>query len=293
MATTLSQAFQKLKENLEITGLQATVVSTRQQSVRSVVTADITILDDFLTGSYSRNTMIAPLSEADVDIFFVLDAKYYHHYNGQNGGQAGLLDLVKRTLLRTYTSTPDISRNGQAVTIRFKDFSVDVVPGFNRQGGGYLIPNSIQGSWISTNPKSHVDMVAAANKAHGGDFVPLVKMIKGWNREHSKYFGSFHLEVLALEILKNVRISSFPSGVRFFFDKARELVTKQNADPAGFGGDVGSYLNSQGKINDAVQKLTLAYERSIKAEAATTRGNIREAIDMWSKVFGDYFPEYG
>jgi hypothetical protein len=72
--------------------------------------------------------MIAPLSEADVDIFFCLDAKYFQNYNGQNGGPAGLLDAVKRTLLKTYTRTPDISRNGQAVSIRFDDFVVDVVP---------------------------------------------------------------------------------------------------------------------------------------------------------------------
>src|SRR5438093_816690 len=142
MAKTVQQAFEKLKQNLEITDLQASTVSTRQKSVREVVESDLTVLDSFLTGSYMRNTMIGPLKEADVDIFVVLDARYFHHYNGQNGGQAGLLDLVKRTLKRTYTRTPDISRNGQAVTIRFDDFVVDVVPGFNRQGGGCLIPNS-------------------------------------------------------------------------------------------------------------------------------------------------------
>ena len=143
MATTIRQAFADLKANLEITGLQKSTVSTRQMNVRGVVEADLTVLDSFLTGSYARSTMIAPLKEADVDIFVVLDPKYYTHYNGQNGGQGGLLDLVKRTLRKTYTRTPDISRNGQAVTIQFEDFVVDVVPGFLRQGGGYLIPNSI------------------------------------------------------------------------------------------------------------------------------------------------------
>ena len=42
--------------------------------------------------------MIAPLSEADIDIFVVLNPKYFHNYkDGPNGGQAGLLELVKRT----------------------------------------------------------------------------------------------------------------------------------------------------------------------------------------------------
>jgi len=137
MPTTIPLAFLRLKSNLEITDLQTETVSTRQQSVREVVEAGLEVTDSFLTGSYSRQTMIAPLKEADVDIFVVLNSRYFHHYNqGQNGGQAGLLDQLKRTLLKTYTRTPDISRNGQAVTIRFEDFVVDVIPAFNRQGGG-------------------------------------------------------------------------------------------------------------------------------------------------------------
>ncbi len=294
MATTIQQSFLKLKTNLEITGLHAATVSTRQTTVREVVEKGMTILDSFLTGSYSRATMIAPLSKADIDIFFVLDPKYFHHYNnGQNGGQAGLLDLVKRTLLKTYTRTPDISRNGQAVTIRFDDFVVDVVPGFNRQGGGYLIPNSVSNTWISTDPKKHVELVSAANKAHDGDLVPLIKMIKGWNRSHGAYFRSFHLEVLALHILNNVKITDFPSGVRYYFDKGLKLISQQNPDPAGYGGDVGGYLNTQEKVREAVGKFQLAYDRAIKAEEYAVRGNIRDAIDMWIKIFGDYFPAYG
>lgn len=294
MATTIQQSFQKLKENLEITGLQSSTVSTRQNNVRDVIKKDLSVLDSFLTGSYSRSTMIAPLKEADVDIFVVLESKYFHNYNnGQNGGQAGLLDLLKRTLRKTYTETPDISRNGQAVTIRFTDFMVDVVPAFNRQSGGYLIPNSVSQNWISTDPKKHVEIVTNSNKAHNGDFVPLVKMIKAWNKNNNKYFSSFHLEVLALSILNNVTISDYPSGMRFFFDKARDLITKQNPDPAGYGGDVGSYINTQEKIKEAVTKFELAYNRAIKAEDYASRGYTKEAVDLWIKIFGDYFPAYG
>lgn len=293
MAATIQQSFLKLKENLEITDLQAATVSTRQQTVRGVVEADINVEDSFLTGSYSRSTMIAPLSEADIDIFFVLNPRYFHHYNGQNGGQAGLLDYVKRTLRKTYTRTPDISRNGQAVTIRFDDFVVDVVPGFNRQGGGYLIPNSVSGTWISTDPRKHVEISAAANKAHNGFLVPLIKMIKSWNKSHGAFFRSFHLEVLILQILSGVTISDFPSASRYVFDKARTLVAQQNPDPAGYGGDVGSYINSPDKIREAVAKFQLAYDRAIAAEELAQAGRIREAVEKWRMIFGDYFPAYG
>lgn len=294
MATTIQQSFTKLKQNLEITGLQQSTVSTRQQSVRAVMEAGLTVQDSFLTGSYARNTMIAPLKQADVDLFVVLASNYFHNYNnGQNGGQAGLLDLVKRTLLKTYTRTPDISRNGQAVTIRFEDFVVDVVPGFSRQGGGYLIPNSIGQDWIETDPKRHVEIVSAANRDHNGDLIPIVKMIKAWNKNIGKYFRPFHLEVLALKALEGVTISDFPSGARYFFDKGRTLITQKNLDPAGYGGDIGRYINTQEKIQEAVQKFQLAYDRAIKAEDYARREYIKDAVDMWIKVFGDYFAAYG
>jgi len=108
MAISIAQGFQKLKGNLEITTLQADTVSTPQQNIRSVVQSDLEAVDDFLTGSYIRNTMIGPLSEADVDIMIILDNRYFHNYtDGKNGGQAGLLDLLKRTLRKTFTRTPD------------------------------------------------------------------------------------------------------------------------------------------------------------------------------------------
>ncbi|MGV8080978.1 MAG: CBASS oligonucleotide cyclase [Syntrophales bacterium] len=293
MGKTISESFKKLKSNLEITDLQESTVSTRQQNIRDALENNLDTLDTFLTGSYRRKTMISPLKEADVDIFIVLECKYYHNYNGQNGGQAGLLDLLKRVLRKTYTKTPDISRNGQAVTIQFTDFMVDVVPGFNRKGGGYLIPNSISQTWLSTDPKAHVKIFSDANDVHNGDLIPLIKMIKRWNRTIGSYFNSFHLEVMALQILNNVKISDYPSGMRYFFGKGKDYVKKQNPDPAGYGGDAGAYLNTQDKINTANSRFETAYNRALKAEEYDRNGNIIKAIETWKLIFGDYFPSYG
>src|SRR5215216_4577203 len=132
MPTTIDQGFKKLRDNLRITDLQESTVSKRQQNVRDAVEGEMKVLDSFLTGSYQRGTMISPLSEADIDVFFVLDQSY-----NETNGQASLLDKLKRVLKKTYPNTSDISRNGQAVTIIFSDFKVDVVPSFYRSGGGY------------------------------------------------------------------------------------------------------------------------------------------------------------
>jgi hypothetical protein len=293
MAVSVNQAFLQFKTNLEITNLQAATVSTRQTNVRDVLAAGLEVEDSFLTGSYSRSTMIAPLKEADIDIFVVLTAKYFHHYHDANGGPAGLLDLVKRTLRNTYTRTPDIGRNGQGVTIRFDDFVVDVVPGVRRQGGGYLIPNSITQRWLSTDPKAHVSILAQANTQQNGMLVPLIKMLKAWNRASGSHLRSFHLEVLALQALSGVRIDDFPSGVRYVFDKCRTSVQQQNADPAGYGDDVGQYLNTAEKVQAATSRFQTAFDRAIRAEDQARRNQLREAIETWRLIFGDYFPSYG
>lgn len=289
VATTIKESFRKLRSNLEITDLQQETVSTRQKNIRDAVETELLVLDTFLTGSYSRSTMISPLSEADIDIFVILDSSYY-----EANGQISLLDKVKRVLKKTYPRTPSISRNGQAITITFTDFVVDVVPAFYRRGGGYLIPSTHNGGfWLATDPKQHVQISSKANSAHNGDLVPLIKMIKCWNRNIDKHFRSFHLEVLTWQILDGVTISNFPSGMRYFFDKGRDLISKKNPDPAGYNDDVGFYIDTRTKIDEAVSRFTTAYNRAIKAEAYEKDGYIESAINEWRRIFGSNFPAYG
>lgn len=218
----------------------------------------------------------------------MLDPSYF-----DQSGQAALLDKVKAVLKKTYQTTPAISRNGQAVTITFTDFVVDVVPGFNRNGGGFLIPDSAKKRWIATDPKKHVELWSASNNQHDGELIPLIKMIKAWNKQHSALLRSFHLEAMTRQVLNGVKISSAPSGVRFVFDKARAAVQGSVLDPAGYGGNVGDYLDTPQKIADVVSRLETAYSRAVDAERLETQGKTSEAIEKWRLVFGDYFPAYG
>ena len=287
MAKTILESFKKLKANLEITGLQHSTVSTRQQNVRKVVENELEVLDSFLTGSYSRHTMIAPLSEADIDIFVILYPSYY-----EKDGQANLLDRVKRVLSKKYTKTPKISRNGQAVTITFNDFIVDVVPAFNRKGGGFLIPNSIKKEWISTNPKTHVEIMSNENDKHDGNLIPIVKMIKGWNKNINHAFVSFYLELLAIKIFTKVTISDYPSGMRYFFDKGREAIKNKVKDPVEYGGQINA-LNNVSTVEEAISRFETACNRVKKAEEYERNGDTESAIGEWKKIFSNYFPSYG
>lgn len=287
MVRTITDAFRVLRNNLEITDLQEQTVARRQKAIREVLERDFVIKETFLTGSYRRSTMIGPLKEADVDIFIVLDVKYY-----RGDGKRALLESIKKSLRKTYTKTPDIRPDGSAVTITFTDFKVDVVPAFYRRGGSYLIPSLELNKWISTDPKKHVEIWTTANKTHNNDLVPLIKMIKGWNKSRG-LFKSFHLETLILTALAGVTITDYPSGMRYVFDKGIELVQYKLADPAGYSDDVGAHVDTNAKIQLLVDRLTWARDRAKEAEAMTAAGNVVGAIDKWRLIVPSYFPRYG
>ena len=286
MPKTIVAGFNTLKSNLEITGLQKTTIASRQNNVRDAVADGFDVHESFLAGSYAKSTMISPLKESDVDIFLVLDAKYYRQYT-----PATLLDRLRTILKRTYPTTPKVSRNGQAVTITFTDFKVDVVPSFYRTGGGYLIPDSIDGEWISTDPIVHRSNLTDANKWHTGDLIPVIKMVKAWNRCISNSFYGFYLELLTKKVLTNVTISDYPSAVRYVFDKGREAVKYTIADPAYFGDQIGG-LKAVSNVKDAVSRFETAYNIAIKAESYAVSGNIELAYAEWRKIFPNYFPAY-
>lgn len=286
MPSTIKAGFAALRQNLEITDLQSETVSTRQENVRAAVEDGLTVLTSFQAGSYARSTMVAPLKEADIDIMMILDAKHFPQYT-----PAKLLDRVRTILLKEFPNTPKISRNGQAVTITFSAFKVDVVPGYYRSGGGYLIPNSTINQWIATDPTKHAELMTGENKVHNGELVPLVKMIRAWNRNINHAFKGFYLELMTTRVLQGVTITDFSSGVRYVFDKGRETVKFKQHDPAGFGDQIDP-LDTVRTVEDAVSRFTTAYSRAVKAEQLAANGKIGDAFDEWRKIFGDYFPAY-
>lgn len=289
---TINQGFTKLKSNFEITPIQSSTASKRQTNVRKVVEKKFTVLESFLTGSYSRSSMVAPLSSADVDIFFVLGSQHHHYFTSDNPQK--LLDDIRATLLKTY-KTPAINRNGQAVTISFNDFKVDVVPCFNRIGGGYLIPNTYWGAnWIGTDPKKHNDIYTETNKNRGGNFKPLVKMLKAWNKSNGNFFQSFHLEELARKVFLSQGIQDFPTALKYFWKHGEAKLDKKIQDPAGahYNDDIAAYLDKKSKWEEAQSRFKTASSRVEKATNFAAQGKIKEAYAEWKKIFGDYFPSF-
>jgi hypothetical protein len=98
---------------------------------------------------------------------------------------------------------------------------------------------------------------------------------------------------MTMQILEGISISSFPLGVGYVLDQARAQVRYAVIDPAGYGGNVGAYLDSQTKINDVVSRLETANRRAVEAIQLDGEGKTEQAYDKWRLIFGDCFPPYG
>ena len=138
----------------------------------------------------------------------------------------------------------------------------------------------------------HATVLTAANNVHNGDLVPLVKMMRAWNRATDRGFVGFYLELMTIDILTNVTISNFPSGMRYAFFHGQEKVKFKQLDPAGFKNEVNG-IRTIPTVDQAVARFTAASNTALRAEQLAQAGQIRAATDEWRKIFGDYFPLYG
>lgn len=280
----VDDAFSNLKSNLEITTTEQTLASNRHTAIRDFVRERWQLDDDFLTGSYRRDTKTKKLK--DVDVFIVLTP------DGPQGGyrtQAPLQVLeALLTLLRDRWG--DAYRDGMAIVIPYGSnddvTSIEVVPAFKRSGGGYFIPEPTAGTWIATNPKRHHELSTEKNTACGGKYVPFVKMIKGINRELGEPVSpSFLLEVMAQDLVKTP-FGRYQDEIVLFLATAADRMHQVCPDPAGLGGDVNTVMSAAQKTAaaDALRQAQRVAEHAVDLE---DDGQERAAYDEWKKLFGD------
>jgi hypothetical protein len=281
----VDEAFLKLKSTLEITQTESDLASRWQQEIRSVVGEEWDLEDDYLTGSYRRNTKTKPLK--DVDILVVIDA------DGAQGklrklGPAAVLEELKKVLERKYDNVI-IDRMACAVsTGSAEDPTFEIVPAFRQSTDVFEIPDAQRGSWILTNPKVHEELSTKKNKKCDERWVPFVKMIKGINREAgSPVKPSFLLEVMALD-LAQTPFGSYQDEIRWFLASASEQLDREWVDPAGVGPDVNVMTtNERRTAREALRKIQAIAEDAIWLE---DDGQERKAVERWRDIFGKRMP---
>jgi hypothetical protein len=228
-----------------------------------------------------------------VDVFFVMGEKEKWC---RDKPPIDTLKAFETHLKKTY-ATVDIGRRSVAIEFEKnwypedhhgKVLSIDAVPGFEC-GDDFEIPDKVTGTWIKTNPTKHREQATAKNKDLGGLWIPLVKMLKGWNRANGKPIKpSFLVEAMA-EGLVDAPFSSYPQEVRNFFAAAEGDISRAWPDPAGLGPPVSDQMTSDliAKAKTALREAQGKVALAARAEAMGRKG---EALQIWREVLGDYFP---
>jgi hypothetical protein len=280
---TIPFTFDAFIERISITGNQADTAESRCKSIVSLLDKEFEIIEAFSLGSLVSETSLS--GYADADVMLVL----HHGLHAEGKSPTEFLQLV-RDKLSDY-NTRMAKKNGQAVTLYFKTWpNVDIVPAYRVTDNGsiycYKIPNANDNTWIETRPKIHINNMKNISEQK----VHLIKMIKEWNRKHSSYLSSFHIEVMALSY------DDFSSDYAWhafkFFEHMHIKIQTYIPSPSGVSGFVDDYLSYSDRL-EATNRIETALGKSRDAWAAHYNNNDKESIEKFGKIFGDRFPSYG
>lgn len=287
MAYTITAAFEDFYNAINLLGDHRNTANKRRDHIISLLKDNFTINESFPSGSISRFTAVR--NHADVDVVVAL------HYGKHIKGKKPSIVLKNfRDALGKYKT--NVRKNGQAVTLYYDTWpNVDIVPasqvtGQNGEVTYYNIPDMNTETWIASNPKSHSQDIESRSSVCGQSFRKIIKMIKWWNKIHSDYLQSYHIEIMALNTYTS-NLSDMPWDVYQYFNNAVQLA----GSPLWHGyGYVDDYLNYEMR-REIVKRLGRARDTARDAWSATygNRNDHKEAILKWKQIFGDKFPIYG
>jgi hypothetical protein len=286
MAKAVSAAFGELLNRLVLTGDQSDTAATRVATLQEFFDSTFTMAERALTiGSYRRGTLIRP--ERDIDLLAALSySTYRERYDDDS---RALLYFVRDKLNEGYAQTK-VSSRGVAVLLDFTIIRADIVPAFQRRGGGFFIPDGKKG-WTATNPPYHARVIKERDDALNGHLKPLIRLMKFWNIQNGGHLRSFHVELMVWRMWGSVRsLPAYPSAVMQTIGAMRGWLRTSFDDPWE-GGRIDDYLSS-GTRAKVMRMLNQDAKASALAEDHRKAQKIEKAFDRWNSVFCKGFPAY-
>jgi hypothetical protein len=176
--------------------------------------------DIYLSGSYARNTAIAPLD--DVDLIVEIDPAAWRsdYLFSARPSPERLLQSFASALRYRYPHS-SVIRQRRSVCLRLNHLDIDVVPAIpTDQEGIILVPDRYSDDWIRSAPKLHTRIASAVNAKQLGQLKPLVKIVKLWNSNlpANARCKSFMIETIATRIFSEIRIGTPAQGAILFWD---------------------------------------------------------------------------
>lgn len=247
-----------------------------------------TVVDTFLSGSYSRKVQVLKLN--DVDVIVTLDDPEGSYASSAEAALEGIRsaakesDLVRRTKLGVRAAK---------LFLHDHEFTVDLVAAMEPEDGadGLLLarhlPEEGYDDWQLLNPEGQREAAADKNDDCDGVYVPGVRLVKFWNQGEGKPLRSYHAESILWHALNGP--VEYPELIVRFFDEAYKRLAPGATTP-----DPGA------PAADPVDKRLEATERATArdkveqarriAHDAFGKEDLEEALERWADLFGPSFP---
>lgn len=246
----------------------------------------------FYSGSYGRKTAIQGFS--DLDMVFQLPYEIYEKYNNYSGnGQSALLQAVKTSIEKTY-STTRIRADGQVIIVPFTDnINFEVVPAFINKDNSYTFPDANNGgSWKTTDPKPEIEAIRTRNSICNNNLIPLCRMVRAWKGKWDVPIGGLLVDTLAYQFIENYTYRDksylyYDYICRDFFKWMSDQDEKQEYWKAPGSGQ---YVYGKGLFQ---YKAKRCYNIALEAITHETADPKREwsAKQKWRDIFGTNFPD--
>ena len=244
-------------------------------------------LHSMYSGSYGRGTAIFA---SDVDVIVELPWSLYSRYDSYIGnGQSALLQEVKRTLQKTY-STSAVNADGQVIDIHFSDgIKFEVVPAFKFEDGSYYYADTNNGGrWRSMNPKAEIIALNMLNNGKNGNVKRLCRMIRAWNHTNTVLMPGYLIDATVYRFIANYQYASesFTYFDWFSRDYFQYLLDNANQAYWVFPGSNAHVSPPYSFENDARKARTLVDEalKAFLSDFAWTWAT------KWRSIYGTKFP---
>lgn len=203
---------------------QKRAASTSHNAIREALDSErmkmsARITGDYLSGSYARRTAIAPID--DVDIIFLIDPTEWGSSGPDDYPEPDRVLSTFARAIRVHRSASRIRIQRRSVRLSMYAMDIDAVPAIPTNRSDYIvIPDRFSDEWLLTAPKHHSTVATEVNRRRNSLFIPLVKILKGWNSTLPKTtrLKSFTIETMAVRIFRKTAFGSLFEGALLFFD---------------------------------------------------------------------------
>lgn len=232
----------------DINNRDVEAIRTHIAEIERVLGREIDGLDTLLFGgSLSKSTFIEGMSDVDALVFF--DRETY------KDATPGELQDKMYSLLKARFPNTEIKKGALAVTAKFRDYEIQLLPALREQGKIH-IANRGNDRWSGAiDSKAFSEKLTKTNQNNGNKVVPVVKLAKAlFAKIPERYRPSgYHVEALAVDAFAsyNGRLTLFDMTKHMLNHCVKRVLTPMR-DVTGQSDSIDSYWGQSKSLDRQV-----------------------------------------